>query len=188
MVSIAPSNFFVSRDTKRVSKGTPTAMAIQTKYYLSLSVIDSARKVSNVRLQIDPTEGAAWLAAADAPARALTDVGVFMTRIAAMSRGNVWAQGVYMEDVDDARAIPSEDAHIFNFDKFTVGYKAGLDNYVMTVPARQNTFDMNSDGVNVNTGAGATPAVTDFITSFEALIVPKNGQTPADIQYIKVNS
>lgn len=163
-------------------------MAIQTKYYLSVSLIDSQRKVSNVRFQIDSTEGAAWLAAADAPARALTPVGVLMTNITDMSRGLLWAQGVFMEDVDDTRAAPAHDADVYNFDKFTIGYRAGLDNYVMTIPARENTFNMNSDGVNVLIGDGASADVTAFIASLETLLVPKNGNTPADVQYIKVNS
>lgn len=163
-------------------------MAIQTRYYLSLSVIDSQRKVSNVRLRVDPTEGANWLAAADATAREATAVGQLMTRILALSRGNVWSHGVIMEDVDDTRTPPNPGDDVYNFDKFTVGYKAGLDNYVMTIPARETTPNMNSDGVNVLIDSGASASVTDFIASFEALVIPKNGETPPDIQYIKVNA
>src|SRR5690606_17559897 len=87
---------------------------------------------------------------------------------------------VSMIDETDNVTHPPADDNIYNFDKLGVHYKAGIDNYVITIPGRDDDdYTVAEDGITVIiSGAGATAAVTNFITRFEATAVGKNGGAP----------
>lgn len=165
-------------------------MAAVTRYMYSLTVIDSQRKLSTFQIRVNEVDAAAWLEAADETARGATDIGVFQTRILALTAANFVSSGVQLLVEDDAYAAPAADDNVYHFDKLTVGYKVGLRNYVVTIPARDDAaYTVANNGVEVIlSGGGAAAAITNFIASFEAVAYDVNGDGPVDVTYIRVSS
>lgn len=154
-------------------------MALQNSWYAVADFIDSRGQSSSVRVRVSETDAEAWLNAADNTARASTDVGVLFIRIAALSAATLYKRYVTLEVEDDAPAIPAPDDNIYNFDKLAVSFQAGLDNYSMTIPARDDAnYTVGSDGVSVILGASGTTEIQNFVTAFEGTVVAKNGGTP----------
>lgn len=155
-------------------------MATQLQYFLNMSFIDSRKKISNIRWRVDPTAGAAWLTAADAAAKAATPLGLLVTRTNALSDATLTDWGVELAAIDDGAIAPAADGGIYNFDKVTTQFKAGLKNYVTTIPARNDAvLNAATDGTTIIiTGAGASAEVTNFITSYNAVVLADNGVAP----------
>lgn len=155
-------------------------MATVESYYLSMSFGDCRQKQSNVRYRLTTIAAQAWLNAADAAARAATTVGVLVTKVNALTDATLISWGVELESANDAAIYPVGDSGVYNFDKVSVQTKAGLKNYTSTIPARNDTaINVGADGVNVIlTGAGASAAVTEFISAYEAVVLADNGLVP----------
>lgn len=154
-------------------------MALVTTWRASVSFGDSRKKLADVSVRISEGDGKAWINAVDQAARDATDVGDFFAATAGLSSGTPFTKAVTMEQEDENAVFPTADLNIYNFDKLGVGFKALLDNYNMTIPARDDSaYTVSEDGVTVIlTGAGATAEVTAFIAAFNGLVLGKNGGT-----------
>lgn len=154
-------------------------MAIQSSYFAVAEFIDSRSQSSAVRVRIPKAKADLWYNAADATARAATDVGLLFNALNGLSSAYMYKTYVVLEDEQDAPAVPAPDSNIYNFDKLGVSFRAGLDNYSMTIPARSDAnYTVNTDGVSVILGATGTAQVQDFVTRFQANVLAKNGGTP----------
>lgn len=157
-------------------------MAMQERYIGKLALIDSTGKSSTIEVRITSTAATEWLTAVGA-AKDATALGTFFTRAAAMSGATDYQQSVELVREDDAASLPGDG--VFNFDKFAVSYKAGLDNYTLTIPARLlSAVSLADDGVTVVTGGAG--AVDNFISSFEGVVLAKNGAVP-DVTKVRVS-
>lgn len=163
-------------------------MAEVVSYRAGLSLGDSKNKLADVTWRVNQTMFDAYDAAADAAARAATPVGLLMDGIAGLSSANVFARRIVKEIELDNATFPSDGTGIYNFDKITVALKAGVDNYTMTIPARDDSvIDTGMvDGV-INIQAGTRTAEVDaFITALANGLIAKNG-SQAIVQKMYVN-
>lgn len=152
-------------------------MATVSSYWASVSGRDSRNKSVDISVRVNETDAQAWLTAADATARGLTDVGVLLNKLLGLSGIFAYKRWVSLIDEADNVTHPPADDNIYNFDKLAVSYKAGIDHYVLTIPGRLDTaYNVADDGVDVIiSGAGASAATTDLITAFNATVKGKNG-------------
>lgn len=164
-------------------------MAAVTRHYANLTLGDSASKRYNFRIRVNSTDGQAWLEAADPSARAATDIGVMFGKVMALTALNLEKSSVTLEDTDDAFAFPAPDSNIYGFDKLATQLKAGLKNYTLTIPGRDDAaYNVSPDGLTVLIdGAGASAATTEFITALEAVMLADNGDT-VNVQGMRVAS
>lgn len=164
-------------------------MATVTRYFANLTLGDSAQKRYNFRVRVTTVAGAAWVAAATPVLRAATTVGVLFGKVIALSDLTIEKSSVTMEDVDDTFGFPDPNDNLYGFDKLGIAMKAGLKNYTVTLPGRDDAaYNVAPDGIEVLIeGAGASAATTEFITAFEAVVLADNGEVP-DITSIRVAS
>lgn len=114
----------------------------------------------------------AYNAAADDAARAATDLGVFFAAEAALTKGVLLKRDVGFAYVENAATPPAVSAGAFAFDKFGVSFQADGEYYVSSIPARDlSKVVMSSDGVTVDTGAGASDETLDYIAAFNTTIL-----------------
>jgi hypothetical protein len=74
--------------------------------------------------------------------------------------------------VDNLAVPPDVDQYVFPFDKLGISFRADGENYVSSIPARNNAnISVGSDGISVILGAGGTTEVQDFVTAFEAIVL-----------------
>ena len=155
-------------------------MATQSRYFANLTLGDSAQKRYNFRVRVTDVAGAAWLAGADPTARGATTIGVLFGKVAALTDLTLEKSSVTLEDIDDAFAFPDANSNLYGFDKLAIATKAGLKNYTVSLPGRDDAaYNVGTDGIEVIiSGAGATAATTEFITAYEAVVLADNGEVP----------
>lgn len=149
-----------------------------------ISVVDSRNKKSVHAIGISNAAAKAYVAAADEAARAATTIGIYFTRVIALTLGAPAERGVRYNTKDDALVIPAVDDEIFNFDKLTVGWSTGLKNYTTTIPAR----DMAAVEVVGRNGDidMATGAAQDWIQAFLDVAVDDAGTAATQVTYMRV--
>lgn len=165
-------------------------MATVIEHTYLLTVIDSRGKFSTHSIAVNGVDAIAYLDAVDDAARGATDIGEYQAAVIALTAANFVSSAIKVAYKDDAYTAPSADANIYNFDKLTVGYKVGLDNYIVTIPARDDAaYNVAPNAVDVLiAGAGASAATTTFVAAFEAVAVDEDGNGPVDVTYMKVSS
>lgn len=155
--------------------------------WAKISVGDSARKTWEAAFRVNKTNALAYATAADEAARLATVVGTLLNRAANLMRGSVRSKGVEFEVKTSPFAFPAVSAKVWGTNKFVISHLSGLDAYTQTLPtADLDAVTMESDGITVNTTSTGTDEVKDFITSFNAIVLSKNG-TSTSVQKIKVN-
>lgn len=152
-------------------------MATIEHYIATITLQDSRQKETPFSFRTTKALAEAYWAAADATARGLTVIGVAFNKMLALSACTALTRAVYLVGEPDNAAPPAADDKVYNYDKLGVSVRAGIDNYVQTIPGRDGTaYTVGPDGVTVNiVGADATTEVTEFITAFEAAAIFKNG-------------
>lgn len=159
-------------------------MAFIPSYYAGLTLGSSDQKLGTVRIRVSVADGQAWVAAADQAARDATKVGLLFASIVALTAATVHDYSVQLVAENDTFAFPAAEDNVFLFDKLTVGYRAALDRYTITIPARDGTaFEMESNGIDVV--LDDADDVADFIAQFEDTALAKNGSAP-NVEYIKI--
>lgn len=152
-------------------------MAIVSEHWAIMKFGDSRQKFTDVRIRITDADALAWMAAADYAAKQATQAGVMMAAVQGLVAATPFEQGIQETFTDDTSVFPPSNDNIYNFDKINVGWKAGLDRYTLTLPARDDTaYNVADDGVTVIiTGAGASAATTSFVSAFNNVAEGKNG-------------
>jgi hypothetical protein len=160
-------------------------MALVDFHYAFVKLGDSRGKVTEVRYRVSSTSAAAYFTALTQILKDATPVGLLLADTELLSACSMMGKGVMLVTEDDAQAFPGYDTDIFIFDKLAVHYRAGFDNYQVTIPGRDSAnYTMETDGVHVNPTLGA---VDDYITHFNAVVLAKNG-TAGIVQNITVPS
>lgn len=151
-------------------------MALQDTYWAKVTLGMSNRKSSTHRLRVTSTAGNAYIAAVTQTLKDATDLGQYLLSVEDLSAGTLIAKGCELSTEDDAADYPAASAKVWAFDKLSISYHAGFDNYNVTIPGRDNTkFNMGPDGVTViATGTGSTTETANYVTRFNAVAVGKN--------------
>jgi len=114
----------------------------------------------------------AYNAAADDTARAATLIGALLTAENDLTLGVEVSVSVGFAYVQDAALPPAVSEFVFAFDKVGVSFAADGEYYTSSIPARDNSnITLSSDGITVDTGAGASAEVTAYIAAFNAVVL-----------------
>lgn len=141
------------------------------------------QKVASVTNYVAAAAVTAYNAAADDAARAATLIGALITARNDLSIGVPLGADVGFAYVDNAAIPPTSNEFVFPFDKFGISFRADGENYVSSIPARNDAnVVMSSDGVTVDTGAGASTETTDFIAAFNAVVLSEEGVAATVVQ------
>jgi hypothetical protein len=164
-------------------------MAFVTSYYAELSLGDSRKKDTPARIRVSKADYDAYNGAANFAAALLTPIGLYFAALSLLTASTVQAYKVYQETINDTGSYPAPDDNVYNFDKINVAFRAGLDNYNITIPGRDDTaYTVSTDGVTIiTTDPGWTAAVEDYVTQFNAVALGKNG-TAGVVQQMYVGS
>lgn len=151
-------------------------MALQDTYWAKVALGMSNRKSSTHRVRITAASGNAYIAAITQTLKDATDCGQYLLSVEDLSAGTLISKGVELKTEDDAADYPLPDAKVWAFDKLSISFHAGFDNYGVTIPGRDNTvIHIAADGVTVDSSGGdATTEVTQYVTRFNAVAVGKN--------------
>jgi hypothetical protein len=145
-------------------------------------------KLATVRWRVPEIVVTNYLAAADDAARAATAAGLLIAAADALSIGVGVKVTVGSAFVDNLAVPPEADDFVFPFDKFGISYRADGENYVSSIPARNDSnVTVGSDGISVILGAGGTDEVQDFVTQFESIVLSEENAA-ATITQITITS
>jgi len=145
-------------------------------------------KLATVRWRVPEVVVTNYLAAADDAARAATAAGLLIAAADALSLG-VGVRVTVGSAFTDQLAVPPDAADfVFPFDKFGISFRADGENYVSSIPARNDAnVTVGSDGISVIIDGTATAEVQDFITQFESIVLSEEGAA-ATITQITITS
>lgn len=147
------------------------------------------QKLATVRWRVPEVVVTNYLAAADDAARAATAAGLLVAAADALSLGVGKKVTVGSAFVDNLAVPPDPDTFVFPFDKFGVAFAADGENYVSSIPARDDSsVTMGSDGISVIiTDPGWSAEVEAFIGAFESIVLSEEGAA-ATITQITITS
>jgi hypothetical protein len=146
------------------------------------------QKIATVRWRVPEVVVNNYLAAADDAARAATAAGLLVAAADALSLGVGVKVTVGSAFVDNLAVPPGPDDFVFPFDKLGISYRADGENYVSSIPARNNaSVTVGSDGISVILGALGTAEVQDFVTQFESIVLSEENAA-ATITQITITS
>lgn len=152
-------------------------MATQQENFMQISYLMSntnpktkRQKISSIEWRVPEVVVTNYNAAADDAARAATAAGVLIAATDALTLGVRKSVTFGSRYVDSAALPPSADSFVFPFDKFGIGFAADGENYVTSIPARDDSaIIIGDDGVSVTLADGG--AVAAWKTAFEAIVV-----------------
>jgi len=152
-------------------------MATVQENFLTISLLMSntnpktrRQKISDIRWRVPEIVVTNYNSAADDAARAATAAGVLIAATLVLTKGVLKKVTVGSDYVDNAAVPPAPDTFTFPFDKFGVSFSADGENYVTSIPARDDTaVVVGGDGVSVDLTDGAN--VEDWVTAFEAIVL-----------------
>lgn len=154
-------------------------MAWVEQFFLTVGIGDCRDKITPVEVRIDATEAQVWLAAVPGVIRDATEVGVLIQAIEGLTEGTTFYEQVALRSTDDAAVFPADSTKIYGFDKVGVQFKAGLNNYNFTIPARNDAnFNVAPNGIDIAiTGGDATAEVTALVAAVNDTVLSKYGAT-----------
>lgn len=147
------------------------------------------QKVATIRWRVPEVVVTNYNAAADDAARAATAAGALIAAADALTLGVPLKVSVGSAYVDNAAVPPEPDDFVFPFDKFGISFRADGENYVSSIPARDNSkVTVGSDGISVIIEDPAWSAeVEAFIGAFEAIVLSEENAA-ATITQITITS
>jgi len=166
-------------------------MAEVPAYYATVSVGDSAKKITTVRLRVDATDGKAYVAAADKAARDATKVGLLQLALfSLMLSSQYYSFGLDTVMYNDAFAYPDPETNAFNSNKLNVSIKTSVGglprNLEFTIPQREpSSFEMESNGINVVLVDGGD--VQDLCEQIVDTMLSSYGTAVTSVNEITVN-
>lgn len=151
-------------------------MALQDTYVAKVTLGMSNRKSSTHRVRVSSTAGNAYIAAVTQTLKDATPLGQYLLSVEDLSAGTLISKGVELATEDDAADYPAYNDKVWAWDKLSISYHAGFDNYTVTIPGRDNTkYNVSQDGVTViANGAGSTTETSQYVDRFNAVAVGKN--------------
>lgn len=133
-------------------------------------------QVASVDHYVPAAAVTAYNAAADDAARAATLIGALLSAEDALTKGVTSKVDVGFSYVQDAALPPAVSEFVYAFDKVGVSFTADGEYYTSSIPARDDAnITLSSDGITVDTGAGASTEVTDYIAAFNAVVLSEEG-------------
>lgn len=148
-------------------------MALQDFHYGFVKIGDSRKRTTDVVFRVNVIEAGLYYNATTQILKDATELGQLFLSVEQLSAGSMMGKGVRLITEDDTAAFPDPNDNVYIFDKLGLSYRAGFDNYSMTIPARDPAnYDVADDGVTVL--ADAPQAVVDFIARFNAIVIGKN--------------
>lgn len=161
-------------------------MALQDFHYGFIKLGDSRKRITEVVFRVNVIEAGLYYNATTQPLKDGTELGLLLLSVETLSRCSMMGKGVRLVTEDDANAFPLPNDDVYIFDKLGVSFRAGFDNYQMTIPGRDTAaYTVSDDGVTVLSG---TPqAMIDFIARFNAIVIGKN-TLAAEVEKITVVS
>jgi len=135
------------------------------------------QKLATVRWRVPEVVVNNYLAAADDAARAATAAGELIAAADALSLGVGVKVTVGAAFIDDTALPPAADQFVFPFDKFGISFRADGENYVSSIPARDDSaVTMGSDGISVLiTDPAWSAEIEAFIGAFESIVLSEEG-------------
>lgn len=141
------------------------------------------QKVASVTNYVAAAAVTAYNAAADDAARSATLIGTLQDTRNDLSIGVPLGMDVGFAYVDNAAIPPTANEFVFPFDKFGISFRADGENYVSSIPARNDAnVIMSNDGVTVDLGSGASTETTDFVAAFNAVVLSEEGVAATIVQ------
>lgn len=141
------------------------------------------QKVASVTNYVAAAAVTAYNAAADDAARAATLIGALITARNDLSIGVPLGVDVGFTFVDNAAIPPSANEFVFPFDKFGISFRADGENYVSSIPARNDAnVVMGDDGVTVVLGTGTSAETTALISAFNGVVLSEEGVAATIVQ------
>lgn len=152
-------------------------MALLDRYVGKVTLGMSNRVSSTHSVYLKPQEANLYLVEITQLLKDATGVGQYFLSVQDLSSGVLISKGVELKTVDDAADYPAATAKIWAWDKLSVQFHAGFNNYNVTIPGRNNAnYNIGEDGVSVvSAGAGASTQVTQYVTRFNAVVYSKEG-------------
>jgi hypothetical protein len=149
-------------------------MAEVAVYHASVQVGDSAKRLGSFTVRVSASSAKAYVAAADAAARAATVIGILLDDafdLMDIDAATGWKKySVESSFISDAFAFPASDADLYLSNKWKITYattNAGIPVVEsIYMPVRATDLPMESNGINLDL---TTTAVDNFIA---ALILP----------------
>lgn len=143
-------------------------------YFASVQVGDSAKHLGSFSVRVSASSAKAYVAAADAAARAATVIGIMLDDafdLMDINPSTGWKKySVESSFISDAFAFPAADADLYLSNKWKITYSttnAGIPAVEsIYMPCRATDLPMESNGINLDL---TTTAVDNFIA---ALILP----------------
>lgn len=163
-------------------------MALVDLHYAYVTLGDSRKKTTTFRARVSAADATAYFGAATQILKDGTPVGQLLLSIEDMSAGTLISKGVVLDTIDDAAVFPDPDDNVYNFDKLMIHYQAGIRNYHLSIPARDDAaYTVASDGVTVL--LDDDQQVIDLVSRFNATVLPPYPATaPASVYLIEVSS
>lgn len=146
-------------------------MAILEKAFAGVTVgTSSQRTISNAQ-RVSMTDAKAYWAAADQTARDATKVGLLLDSLIDMTKaaGTNTYKGYYChgEYLNDGFVYPPANGDVYGSNKLKVTYQTTNDGFPVIestyIAAYETDIEMESDGVTVNIGTGASVDVENYI-------------------------
>lgn len=170
-------------------------MADIAVYEAHFTIYDSAKKAGRVGLRVDATDGKAYVAAADTAARAATKVGLLIAAVLDMilqAGGIEYEHGLDSKFLQSTFAYPLSEDEVYRSNKLKVDYvtnNAGIPaNGSFTIPARDPAeYTMESNGINVVIGGGATTEVANLMTQIVDTLLSSYSTAISAVSEITVN-
>jgi len=149
-------------------------MAMVDQHYAFVTFGDSRQKTSDVTFRVTAADANAYYDALTQVAKDATQLGLFFLSLEDVSAGTMMGKGVKLVTIEDTAAFPDPNDNVYNFDKLYIAYAAGLNNYGLSIPARDDTvYIVASDGVTVDL---TTPTeVADLVSRFASVVISKYG-------------
>lgn len=148
-------------------------MAFVPQYRVHIGGLDGVLRPWTIDFYVTSASAQSYFAAADAAARAATDVGVAMTKAIAMQSGFVTEKSVTLAEINDATVTNPGDT-VLRGNKLNVGIHGGISNTTFTIPCRATASYTQKDD-NLDCLLNSPAAMSDFVTAYEAVGVNKNG-------------
>jgi len=147
------------------------------------------QKLSDITWRLPSVEITAYNAAADDAARAATIPGQLIAATQALTLGVLKKVQAGFTYIDPTAMPPAADAFVFPFDKFGISFSADGENYVASIPARNDAaVTMGPDGVSVLiTDPAWSAEIAAFVPLFNANVLSEEGAA-VTIQQITIPS
>lgn len=149
-----------------------------------VSFKDAANRQTEWAARISEATAKTYVAAADDAARLLTNVGMMITKTAALSALTVIGYGVRYGFIDDAAVPPAPNSGLLRGNKAVFGFSGSGRGFVTSIPGRDDAAITLTNGTDIVLSDGADVAA--WVSQFESTCLDINGNA-VTVTYGEVN-